>query len=277
MKIRFTCSWCNDHLLKIGAISDYSEDGNGTWGDMVAVEDDTYDYAVVFNNTCSNIDFKRSILFLAEPSYISNTYKQTEYMFRYDLQNHHSVCCTFVKTPHRDLLKSSPIKTKEFSAVISHLYSQHNHVSRRNFLLNHLYKNFPSMDHYGKGFDFTGDTCCKGIIENKEDALLPYKYSFAAESVIEKGYFTEKIIDCILTETLCFYSGCPNIDKFIPYDCYIPINLDNPQESIDIIRSSIANNEYEKRLDKIRECKKYIIKELNPFNLVRKIINKEIT
>lgn len=262
-----------------GRIRDLSEDGNYNWEDMKAVNDDSYDYVAVFNSTNSKIDYRRAILFHCEPSYISTEFFRNNhpYMFRYDVGKYHAVCFNFIKTPYRDLLNHSPTKTKDLSAVISHLYSQDNHVRRRDFLLNYLYKNFPQMDHYGKGFTLTGNNCYKGLVTHKEDALFPYKYSFAGESVIEDGYFTEKIIDCILCETLCFYSGCNNIKKFIPFDSYIPIDISKPEEAVEVIKNSINGNEYEKRLDSIKECKKYVIKELNPFNIVRKIVNKQIT
>lgn len=35
------------------------------------------------------------------------------------------------------------------------------------------------------------------------------------------GYITEKIIDCFYAGTIPLYLGAPDIDKYIPKDCYI--------------------------------------------------------
>jgi len=39
-------------------------------------------------------------------------------------------------------------------------------------------------------------------------------FSIAVESSYEKNYFTEKLIDCLLTKTVPIYWGCPNIGDF---------------------------------------------------------------
>jgi hypothetical protein len=143
MKIKFTCSWCSDSDLRSGAVNGCSEDGNFKWKDLEAVDSDNYDYAAVFNYSPRNIDYKRAILFHCEPTYIRSVFASKNrggYMFDYEVQKYHSMCFNFIKTPYRELIKTHPVKTKVLSSVISHLYEQHNHVSRRDFLLNHMYK-----------------------------------------------------------------------------------------------------------------------------------------
>ena len=51
-------------------------------------------------------------------------------------------------------------------------------------------------------------------LRDKRVALLPYRYYFDAENNSAANYYTEKIVDCLLAETLCFYWGCPNLDSF---------------------------------------------------------------
>lgn len=41
-----------------------------------------------------------------------------------------------------------------------------------------------------------------------------FQYSIIIENSRQKNYFTEKIIDCLVTKTLPIYWGCPNIDEF---------------------------------------------------------------
>lgn len=48
----------------------------------------------------------------------------------------------------------------------------------------------------------------------KADGLAPYRYSLVIENVAERNYFTEKLVDAILCNTVPIYWGCPNISDF---------------------------------------------------------------
>ena len=50
--------------------------------------------------------------------------------------------------------------------------------------------------------------------ERKQDGLAPYRYSVVIENIREPDYFTEKIVDAALCETVPIYWGCPNIDTY---------------------------------------------------------------
>ena len=50
--------------------------------------------------------------------------------------------------------------------------------------------------------------------EKKEDGLKSYKYSIIIENSSETDYFTEKVIDACLLETIPIYWGAPNISKY---------------------------------------------------------------
>ena len=55
----------------------------------------------------------------------------------------------------------------------------------------------------------------RGIIyETKMPLFENYKYSLVIENSQQINYFTEKLIDCLLTKTLPIYYGCPNICEF---------------------------------------------------------------
>jgi len=103
---------------------------------------------------------------------------------------------------------------------------------------------------------------------SRDEAIIPYKYHFMAENNSINNYMTEKIIDCILGETLCFYYGCPNLETFIDKECYIKLPLYDTEKSLKIIKESILNNEWEKRINKIRS-EKY--KLLNIYSLLPRV------
>ena len=51
--------------------------------------------------------------------------------------------------------------------------------------------------------------------EEKSDGLAPYRYSIVIENVQERNYFSEKLIDAILCNTVPIYWGCPNLEDFM--------------------------------------------------------------
>lgn len=48
----------------------------------------------------------------------------------------------------------------------------------------------------------------------KAEGLAPYRYSVVIENVRERNYFTEKLVDAILCQTVPIYWGCPNVADF---------------------------------------------------------------
>jgi len=60
-----------------------------------------------------------------------------------------------------------------------------------------------------------GDVACfgKGIrpIAGKREAIAPFRFSIAMENASADHYFSEKLIDCLLLETVPIYFGCPGI------------------------------------------------------------------
>ena len=68
----------------------------------------------------------------------------------------------------------------------------------------------------------------------KDDGLIPYRYHFTAENNQIENYFTEKITDALVSETLVFYNGCPNINKYFDTNSIIQVP-DNIDDTINII------------------------------------------
>jgi hypothetical protein len=109
--------------------------------------------------------------------------------------------------------------------------------------------------------------------DKKEYGYCKYKYMIAVENNKEQNYLTEKFYEGILCECLVFYWGCPNISDYINPECFIQLN-DDYDSSIKIISDAIKNNEYEKRIHKIKNEKNKIINKLAFFPKINKIINK---
>jgi hypothetical protein len=99
----------------------------------------------------------------------------------------------------------------------------------------------------------------------KDNGLFPYKYHFNAENTRLPYYVTEKLIDAILAETLCFYRGAPNAGEWIDPRAFIALDLEDFERDAEIVACAIANGEWEKRIDVIRAEKRRILNELQFF------------
>lgn len=108
--------------------------------------------------------------------------------------------------------------------------------------------------------------------EKSKDILSKFKYTVIVENYKEDNHFVEKITDAILLETLPFYYGASKIfdNKFIHPMSVINININNLEETVNIIKKSIKNKEYEKRLKFIKLSKKNLI---NGSNNIPSILN----
>lgn len=50
--------------------------------------------------------------------------------------------------------------------------------------------------------------------DSKDPLFLEYQFSVVIENCRQNNYFTEKLLDCLLTKTIPIYYGCPNISNW---------------------------------------------------------------
>jgi hypothetical protein len=74
------------------------------------------------------------------------------------------------------------------------------------------------------GIDFFGWGSPNGFIENKLVALKNYMFHLTIENIKAPHYFTEKLIDCLLTGCVPIYYGAPNIEKYFNTKGFIIFN-----------------------------------------------------
>lgn len=127
-----------------------------------------------------------------------------------------------------------------------------------------LKDSFEALDVFGHGV--------KPFVD-KAEVLDPYKYHITIENHVYAHHLTEKLPDAFLGYTLPFYHGCPNADDYFPLESFIPIDINDFDRSLDIIKSTIANNEYEDRLPYIIEARQRVLEKYNLFS----VLNREIT
>jgi hypothetical protein len=52
------------------------------------------------------------------------------------------------------------------------------------------------------------------IGDSKDPLFIEYQFSIVIENCRQNNYFTEKLIDCLITKTIPIYYGCPNISNW---------------------------------------------------------------
>lgn len=147
-------------------------------------------------------------------------------------------------------------KSKVLSTVCSAKQMKHTEHNNRYRLTRYVADRLPELDWYGRGVR---------DLKKKYEALNDYKYHIAVENYIRDYHWTDKISDPLLGLCLTFYAGDPKLGEVLPPESFIPIPLDKPEEALNIIRTAIANNEYEKRLPAIREARRRILEQYNFF------------
>lgn len=70
------------------------------------------------------------------------------------------------------------------------------------------------------------------IHENKMPLFETFQYSFVIENSSQPNYFTEKLIDCLITKTIPIYYGCPNIEEFFDTSGWIRLKAIDPEERL---------------------------------------------
>lgn len=156
-------------------------------------------------------------------------------------------------------------KDKTIATICSSKQQTHTLHAKRYALTKYLSERMPELDWYGWGVK---------KLDKKYEAQNDYRYSIAVENYVAPYHWTDKIADPLLSLCLTFYVGDPRLEEVFPAESFIRIPLDDPEEAHRIIRQSIDNGEYEKRLPAIREARRRLVEQYNMFNRVADLIQE---
>jgi len=166
--------------------------------------------------------------------------------------------------PFDELIQGGPVeKSKVISTVCSNKKQRHTLHQKRHRFTHELAKRIPELVILGKG---------QQPIDDKAEAVAPYRYHLAIENYIGEHHWTEKLADAFLGCALPFYIGCPNAADYFPAQSFIPLDLDDLDGAAGIIKEAIRNNEYERRLPYIMEAREKVLHEYNLFHVISNII-----
>lgn len=157
----------------------------------------------------------------------------------------------------RMLAQPPAAKSRDVSMVYSPKAMRHTLHYRRARFMRWLVEHMPELDTFGR------DT--PRALDDKADCLRDYRYHVAIENFVGEHHWTEKLADPFLGLSLPFYYGCPNAADYFPADSFIRIDIRDPAGALDIIRTAIASNEYEKRLPALIEARRRVMFDYNLF------------
>jgi len=127
------------------------------------------------------------------------------------------------------------------------------------------------MSYYGEKIDYYGHGL--NPIQDKLEAIAPYKYHIAIENCNLNNYWTEKLTDGWIGWSLPIYCGDPSILRKIPDPLGIEvIDISDPVSAMRHIDYILGSDIYHSRLDAIAACRKWAIEKSNVCARVCEII-----
>ena len=284
-RLYLLCNWMSSQDLC--SSWDKMSKGNGIWGNIKVVSEEPCDYYVVINSPPRgmSVPLEKTILFRMEPHMEKHpemwgdwaSPDKSKLLFSGFHDTHYNNIEWNIGKTYTELINYKVDKQDDLnhilSTVLSDKYSDIGQIKRIDFVKFLDSKGFPVHVYGGNKFKWVN---YKGSLtwHEKDPAMFPYKYTFNVENHMIENYFTEKIVDSILAESLCFYSGCPNIREHIDPDAYVWLELSNFEKDYETIKTAISEDWWSKRLPAIQREKKRIIEEKQFFPRVEKIVNE---
>jgi GR25 family glycosyltransferase involved in LPS biosynthesis len=171
-------------------------------------------------------------------------------------------------------------KSNVISSICSSKYFDPGHIKRIDFIKFIEEQSDPNVQmHIYNTDNLHGFKSYKGKLTQYDDkhlGIIPYKYYFMCENNSEPNFITEKIWEPIISETLVFYWGCPNISEYINPLAYVQLDMNDFSKSFQIIKESIQNNLWEQRLQYIKEEKEKILDYLNFFPTLKRTLENDL-
>jgi GR25 family glycosyltransferase involved in LPS biosynthesis len=292
-RVKLIGSWCSPQELC--REWDRMSQGDGRWNDLeITWEDRDVDFYVIVNRPWPGETYvpERTIVIQMEPwcgeehqTWGVKTWGEwaepDEARFLQVRSHRRHVNTAFWQLPltYSELKTISIRKTRLLSAICGPKYFDPGHIKRVDFLrfLGEKDDDVVRVDVYGPD-NRHGFRTYRGPLSlaDKDTALVPYRYFFAAENNQERNFITEKLWEPLLTETLCFYWGCPNVDEYVDSRAYIPLDLSDFEGAFQTMRAAILANEWEKRLDVIRREKQKVLEHYQFFATLERVLRREL-
>jgi len=156
-------------------------------------------------------------------------------------------------------------KINKVSAVISTKAITRGHKKRLDFVS-------ALKDELGDLFKWYGKGVCE--IDDKWEAIYPYRYQLVFENGKWHHYWTEKLTDAFMGYSMPLYIGCPNLADYFSQQSYLELDDTDPKQAAAQIKSAIANKLYNESVKKIIEARDLIFNKYGLFPMLSSLIEK---
>lgn len=162
-----------------------------------------------------------------------------------------------------DNLKNMTVESLNKSKLISVISSSKEYTKghrNRIYFVKQLINRFgDQIDFYGQGFF---------DIDDKWEAIAPYKYHIVLENSSVPHYFTEKLSDAFLGWSYPIYYGCPNIFAYFPRTSLTEIDVSYFDQAVDAIAKVIDADTFDERMLDIERARNLVLDRYNIFALM---------
>jgi GR25 family glycosyltransferase involved in LPS biosynthesis/glycosyltransferase involved in cell wall biosynthesis len=296
IRVKMLCNWCSSEQL----CKEWNKmtKGNYTWNNIqLSWLDVGIDYYVIINKPPAGAYFdpKKTIVFQMEP-WCGESWQKwgvktwgewarpdpTKFLHIQDHDRFWNNAFWQLNLTYTQLKDFVPAKTKSsiISSICSSKYFDPGHIKRIDFMKFIEAKNDPVVqlhiynhDNQHKFKSYVGKA---DPDVDKEKGIVPYKYYFMCENNEEKNFITEKLWEPILTDTLCFYWGCPNVADWIDPRAFVQLNMDDFEGSFQTVKQAIEEDWWAQRLPFIRAEKKKILEYYSFMPTIERIIHSDM-
>ncbi len=168
-----------------------------------------------------------------------------------------------------DLLQlQRPNKSKLLSVICSSKKTTTDHRRRLDFVHFLQAKLGSSLDVYGSGI---------APVDDKSDAIYPYKYHIVLENDHSDHFMTEKLPDAFLGWSYPIYFGGPEAAHNFPQGSYTAIDIYQPEVALQRIEETIARNAFENSLQQLSDARQIVLNELNLFEVLTRFWQRHLS
>ena len=106
------------------------------------------------------------------------------------------------------------------------------------------------------------------LLSSKDELFDEFQFALAIENSKETNYFTEKLMDCLLTKTIPLYWGCPNIAEYFDTTGWIILETESVEEFLEKCRTLTSDyySTYTNIIEKNYETAKQYIHFIDNLN-----------
>lgn len=199
--------------------------------------------------------------------------RQFAHMVDTDARSHHPNLEIFasclghgVRLPYDQLYALPyPIKENRVGVLCSSTAKTRGQKKRLRFLSRLKKCMGDDIVHFGRGFR---------PVENRLDAILPYRFQLVLENSRSPHYWTEKMSSAYVGWAHPIYHGCPNLAEYFPSDAFTAINVDDFEGSVAVIKGLLASQQAESERVAIRVARDRVFLDYGVITRTAKLVKK---